>query len=818
MQNSRRDFLKKVSLLASGAGLLNTLPPSIQKAVAINPDPGSTFYDAEHVVVLMQENRSFDHLYGTLQGVRGYNDPRAIRLPNKNLVWLQSNQKGETYAPFRLDIKDTKVTWMGSLPHSWTDQVDARNEGKYDRWLEEKQSGYDDMPFTLGHYTREDLPFYYALADAFTVCDHHFCSSLTGTTPNRLYLWTGTIREKQNSHSPANVENSFVNYGNPAHWKTFPERLEENDISWKIYQNELSVDVGFEGEEDAWLANFTDNPIEWFSQYHVRFLPAHIRYMKQRAETLKKEIPGLPEGSDERRKRQRLLNHIHKRLKKYNEGNFKKLPEREQNIHHKAFTTNVSDPDYHHLTTLEYGDNGEKRQMKLPKGDILYQFREDVKNGDLPTVSWLVGPKRFSDHPSSPWYGAWYVSEILDILTQNPEVWKKTVFILTYDENDGYFDHLPPFTAPNPEDPRTGFCSRGIDTNVDFVTKTQAEALKGKPKDPKRVSAIGLGYRVPFVLASPWSRGGWVNSQVFDSTSVLMFLEDFLTKKTGKKIKEENISDWRRTICGDLSSVFRPYHGEEIKLPEFIKQKPFVESIYNAKFKDIPKNFRKLTREEIQKINEGHFDLSVMPQQEGGIRSSCPLPYQLYVKGNMKNGEEFEMELEAGNEFFEKQATGAPFYVYNMHNFEVRNYAVKAGDKIKDNWPVEEDYHFKLYGPNGFFREFRGRKNDPELQVVCEYERKKLKKLTGNIELKFKGNNVEQTIEITDNAYKQSPVIKKLSGRNTGTVLLNLKNSHNWYDFTVRVEENSYYCRRFAGHVETGEPSFTDPFMGRVEI
>src|SRR5882672_9281430 len=108
---------------------MNTLPASVQRALAIDPMPGSTWLDAEHIVILMQENRSFDHCFGTLQGVRGFNDPRAIQLPNKNLVWLQTNAAGETYAPFRLNIKDTKSTWVGSLPHSWTNQVDARNEG-----------------------------------------------------------------------------------------------------------------------------------------------------------------------------------------------------------------------------------------------------------------------------------------------------------------------------------------------------------------------------------------------------------------------------------------------------------------------------------------------------------------------------------------------------------------------------------------------------------------------------------------------------------------------------------------------------------------
>src|SRR5258708_28048882 len=125
----------------------------------------------------MQESRSFDHCYGALQGVRGFRDPRAITLPNKNPVWLQSNEAGETYAPFRLDIKNTKATWMGSLPHSWTNQLDARNDGKHHQCLHAKHSSekeFADMPLTLGYYDRRDIPFYYSLADAFTLCDQNF--------------------------------------------------------------------------------------------------------------------------------------------------------------------------------------------------------------------------------------------------------------------------------------------------------------------------------------------------------------------------------------------------------------------------------------------------------------------------------------------------------------------------------------------------------------------------------------------------------------------------------------------------------------------
>src|SRR5882724_4265468 len=124
---TRREFLKKAALLAGGISLPGALALSIQKAAAIEPVPGSTYLDAEHIVILMQENRSFDHLYGSLQGVRGFNDPRAISLPNGNPVWLQTDAVGNTYAPFRLDLKNTKATWMGELPRGRKDQGEARN-------------------------------------------------------------------------------------------------------------------------------------------------------------------------------------------------------------------------------------------------------------------------------------------------------------------------------------------------------------------------------------------------------------------------------------------------------------------------------------------------------------------------------------------------------------------------------------------------------------------------------------------------------------------------------------------------------------------
>src|ERR1700722_8590211 len=156
---TRRGFLKAASLLAGGASMAGVVPESVKRAFAIEPTPGSTYKDAEHIVILMQENRSFDHTLGSLQGVRGFNDPRALRKPDGNSVFVQTSAaSGQSYAPWRLDLHDTRITWMGSIPHSRNSQVDAWNDGRHDNWIDAKQSAnkdYAQIPLTMGHYTRE---------------------------------------------------------------------------------------------------------------------------------------------------------------------------------------------------------------------------------------------------------------------------------------------------------------------------------------------------------------------------------------------------------------------------------------------------------------------------------------------------------------------------------------------------------------------------------------------------------------------------------------------------------------------------------------
>ncbi|RYG22629.1 phospholipase C, phosphocholine-specific, partial [bacterium] len=388
---TRREFLRNAAALSGTAFVLGSIPEAIAKAVAIDPEKGTTFLDAEHVVVLMQENRSFDHCYGALQGVRGFRDPRAHLLPGGDAVWFQADGKGDVYAPFRLDIKETNVTWIGGLPHSWPDQVDARNGGRYDKWLIAKHR--DDLPMAMGHYSRADIPFYYALADAFTVCDYAFCSSLTGTTPNRLFLWTGTIR-KDAADFPR-VQNGDTDYDAEAAWTTYPERLESAGVSWRIYQNEISLDTGLNGDEDNWLSNFTDNPIEWFSQYNVRFSKKHREQLDRLVESLPQEIATKEAQSPRTEKLTKEIEGLKSRLKNaeterkiWTEAAWNALTPRGKALHEKAFCTNEGDPHYRELTPLKHRDGDVEREIAVPKGDVLYRFRKDVDEGKLPAVSW----------------------------------------------------------------------------------------------------------------------------------------------------------------------------------------------------------------------------------------------------------------------------------------------------------------------------------------------------------------------------------------------------------------------------------------------
>ena len=399
------------------------MPPNVRRLMAQEPPKNSSLRDIKHVVMLMQENRSFDHYFGAMSGVRGFGDPNALQLASGKSVFYQPDAENpEGYLlPFRLDTRNSSAQKIPSTSHAWAVQHDAWNGGKMDRWLPaHRKADGQNGPYCMGYYNRDDISFQFALAEAFTVCDAYHCSVLGPTWPNRMYWFTGMI-DPEGLHGGPILNNTAPKGGYT--WTTYAERLEQAGIPWKVYQ-----------QED----NYGCNLLETF-----------------------KIFKDAPKGS----------------------------------------------PLY------------AKGVLRGPEG----QFEYDARNDKLPAVSWIIPTSYQSEHPDyMPADGAAFVASKIDAIAANPEVWAKTVFILNYDENDGIFDHVPPPVPP---------------------AGTPLEFVHGLP--------IGGGFRVPCILISPWTSGGWVCSQPFDHSSVLQFLEQF----TG--VREPNISDWRRSTFGDLTSAFR---------------------------------------------------------------------------------------------------------------------------------------------------------------------------------------------------------------------------------------------------------------------
>ncbi len=418
-----------------GSGAEPALPPNLRRALA-DPPPmrGAALRHIEHVVLLMQENRSFDHYFGTMPGVRGYSDPDAPVQANGRSVLYQTdpNNPDGYLLPYHLDTLTTGAQAMPSTSHAWSVQHSAWNGGALDNWVlaHYAADGPAIGPFTMGYYERRDIPFQWALADAFTVCDSYFCSVLGPTHPNR-YMWlTGTIDPNGMAGGPA-LDNATTD--GTYHWTTYAESLTEAGVSWKCYQ-----------ESD----NYGTNVLEYFKQFQ--------------------EAP-------------------------------------------------TSSPLYQNAMTVQQAG----------------QFEIDAITGNLPTVSWIFPTSTQSEHPAYlPAAGAAFVASKIDAIAANPELWAKTVFLLVYDENDGLFDHVrPPVPAPGTPD--------------EYVSLNSPAGTPGKGLP------VGPGFRVPCIIVSPWTAGGWVYSEPSDHTSHLMFLEQV----TG--VPAPNISAFRRATMSNLTGAFR---------------------------------------------------------------------------------------------------------------------------------------------------------------------------------------------------------------------------------------------------------------------
>ena len=421
-QMSRRRLLTGAAALGGMTAGAMLLPANLRTAMADTAPRSFDAKEIKHVVLLMQENRSFDHYFGTMPGVRGFADPTAIKLAStgESVFYQPYSSNPDGYLlPYHLDTRNTGAQAIPSTDHSWPTQHEALDAGKMDLWLPAKG------PWTMGYYERADIPFHWALAENFTVFDNYHCSVLGPTTPNRNMWMTGSTDPNGVAGGPILDTAAFT-----GSWPTYAEALTDAGVTWKVYS-----DGGF------------NNNLTFFENF-INAEPGSTLY--------ECGVVGSPTG----------------------------------------------------------------------------KFQYDCLTGNLPAVSWLCAPEIYDEHPSFwPANGAQWIAGVLDAIAANRELWESTVFILNYDENDGLFDHVVPPTPP-------------AGTPDEFVTKTSPV---GTPGDGL---PVGLGFRVPAIIVSPWTQGGWVCSDVSDHTSTLKFLEVV----TGVPCTQ--ISDWRRATVSDMTGAF----------------------------------------------------------------------------------------------------------------------------------------------------------------------------------------------------------------------------------------------------------------------
>ena len=432
---SRRELIARAAALGAGALLAH---PLVRPALAA-PSRCGRMSDIEHVVILIQENRSFDHYFGTYRGVRGFADPAIPQLRDGSGLSILAQPgyadgyDGDHLYPFHLDGYGNGDC-TSDINHSWGPQHGYWNGGRLDGFVRGHLAvdGAAAGPLTMGYHTRGDLPVHHALADAFTVCDRHHCSVLGPTDPNRLYSVAASLDPAGTHGGPIlSTSGTRIERLGTLTYTTMPEQLEARGISWKVY---ASVD-----------GNAGDNVLPYFR--NIVGTPALA------AKALLPSFPGT--------------------------------------------------------------------------------FELDCALGTLPQVSWVLAPLIQSEHPPAPTaLGELAIALVVDALIANPAVWAKCALFITYDENGGYFDHVPPPVPP----PRTA---------GEYVTAPPLPAAASGIAGP-----IGLGFRVPLLVVSPFSRGGLVCSDVFDHTSLLRFVES----RFGAEVP--NLSAWRRAVTGDLTSAF----------------------------------------------------------------------------------------------------------------------------------------------------------------------------------------------------------------------------------------------------------------------
>ncbi|MFC7625996.1 phosphocholine-specific phospholipase C [Microlunatus sp. GCM10028923] len=694
---TRRGLLKSTGVVAGLVAAGSLLPPSVRQAMA-QPMPTGGLDAVEHVILLMQENRSFDHYFGCLRGVRGFGDRSPLRRRGGGTVFEQpDDDDDEDVLPFSLresakeaNRSASDIEYLDTLPHGFTDSVDAWADGWYDRWVPAKGIG------SMTYYDRSDLRFHYELADTFTILDAYHCSIFGSTNPNRNYFWTGmTGFEKDGRRavkndpypSPIPIPWPFKDGTHPGYeWTTYCERLEESGVSWQIYQ-----------EWD----NFTDNAVEYFKPF-TEIGTKVLRAVDGSYSTTERFYDSLHGRSQE--DQDRLL----AQLDKGRDG----LTDAERSLFDRAM-------------------------YRSRPGTLLDRVQADIEAGALPAVVWIVPPKALSEHPGggTPAGSANLVYDLLDVVASDQATWSSTATLINFDENDGYFDHVPPPVPPRP------------------ATGSSEDWYDGKP--------LGLGPRVPMIIVSPWTVGGFVDSAVADHTSTLRFLE----RVTG--VREDNISAWRRSICSDLTSAFD--FDAQGKPPTFTQPGP------------VPQPIDRWQPERPQ--------FQSMPKQEPGWRPSRPTPYSPTVSIAASNRLTVRLRNDGD------MGAAHQIYVFAPESTPPEHVWLKPGETDRVTLPMPDEWDIVVQGPDQYWHEAKGTRAGAAAGVYLEH-RTEGRDLTLTV---VNGGPDDVTLKLRPLAFEgDTRTLRVAAGDRTEQ---RWKTDEGWYDVELRCVEDETFLRRVTGRI-----------------
>ncbi len=637
-----------------------------------------TIRDLKHVVILMQENRSFDHYFGSLRGVRGFGDQQVLRYQNGTNIFQQPDAARTDLGyllPFRMDSTKVNAQNARDLDHSWVGDHAARNNGLWNQYVPAKTEQ------TMGFFTRADLPFQYAMADAFTICDGYHQAILAPTSPNRMYFWTGT------SSGFITNPDDYVSDFPAGAVTTYPELLQAAGVTWQVYTNR---EVGDGGGNDAWVGDFGDNPLWFYQQYedseNATTAAGQELAMRGAVQPWQPNA-GVPLGP----------NHVN---------------------------------------------------------HVLAQFVADATAGTLPQVSWIVAPDEYSEHPAaSPSYGAHYVRTVLEALMGNQELWNSTALFVTYDEHDGYFDHVVP---PAPDASVTN------------------EFIDGLP--------IGFGNRVPMIIASPWTRGGFVDSNTYNHTSMLQFLE------TWAGVRAANITDWRRSISGDLTAAF-DFEHPDFSIPDLPDTVPLIMQ------SDEEKNFPPVTTPA-----EG---AQTFPVQEAGFRPHRPSVHQPHADAHVdRDSGQVVATLSV------RGTVGVSLAVYpdNFMPATATQFTVLQGRHQTYTWDTTTTgghYAFSVYGPDGFLTSFAGTvvPAGQDAGPVPTVHARQVRQFRPTVTLEL-ANEGHQDVVFTLTPNEFEGRAQSVRVRADQLKVINWPtDGDGYYDVTITANSNDGFTRRYAGRI-----------------